>query len=118
MAEITESHDVRPKGHRRQTKRLVKPDLTAMVDMAFLLLTFFVMTSNMHKDNTMLAVVFPEPGENHTPVSKEKILIMSFCLHRAQARVSRALDFAAKQSRHRGSHACLLHGTGNDEVKK
>ena len=47
-----------------------------MVDMAFLLLTFFVMTSNMHKDNTMLAVVFPEPGENHTPVSKEKILTL------------------------------------------
>lgn len=54
-------------GGRHQKKRAKKGsariDMTPMVDLAFLLLTFFVLTATMYKPST-LQMTFPVPDEN------------------------------------------------------
>lgn len=54
-------------GGRHQKKRAkkgsTKIDMTPMVDLAFLLLTFFILTTTMYKPST-LQLTFPVPDEN------------------------------------------------------
>jgi biopolymer transport protein ExbD len=53
-----------PKKVGRQTKRIgFKLDMTPMVDVAFLLLTFFMLTTTFAKSNTMEINIPPEVGE-------------------------------------------------------
>ncbi|HTF03457.1 MAG TPA: biopolymer transporter ExbD [Bacteroidia bacterium] len=54
MAEVTNnsSSDTRV-GKNRAAKKNPRIDMTPMVDLAFLLLTFFVLTSNLHKPKVM-----------------------------------------------------------------
>ncbi len=60
-------------GGRHQKKRAKKGsthiDMTPMVDLAFLLLTFFILTTTMYKPST-LQLTFPVPQEDQ----KEKVL--------------------------------------------
>ena len=60
-------------GGRHQKKRAKKSsthiDMTPMVDLAFLLLTFFILTTTMYKPST-LQLTFPVPQEDQ----KEKVL--------------------------------------------
>jgi len=70
MAEIAEEGGG---GHKKGKKRGKKPsariDMTPMVDLAFLLLTFFVLTSTFSKPKTMEInyPAKPEPTENVKP---------------------------------------------------
>jgi biopolymer transport protein ExbD len=51
MAELTTPDN--SKKNRRSLKVLPKVDLTAMVDLAFLLITFFMLTTSLSKDTAM-----------------------------------------------------------------
>ena len=53
-----------PKKAGRQSKRIgFRLDMTPMVDVAFLLLTFFMLTTTFAKSNTMEINIPPETGE-------------------------------------------------------
>lgn len=71
MAEIAEGggggHD---KGKKRAKKASTKVDMTPMVDLAFLLLTFFVLTSTFSKPKVM-SLVYPAKIDDPTEVEKQ-----------------------------------------------
>jgi biopolymer transport protein ExbD len=63
-------------GGRHQKKRAKKGrthiDMTPMVDLAFLLLTFFILTTTMYKPST-LQLTFPVPPEDDQPQELDKV---------------------------------------------
>jgi biopolymer transport protein ExbD len=59
MAEITQHSEKNRKGNIRSKKQSTKIDMTPMVDLAFLLLTFFILTTTLTKQ-TALQVEMPE----------------------------------------------------------
>ncbi|MEO7080930.1 MAG: biopolymer transporter ExbD [Flavobacteriales bacterium] len=63
-------------GGRHKKKRAKKGsthiDMTPLVDLAFLLLTFFILTTTMYKPST-LQLTFPVPPEGPTPPDLEKV---------------------------------------------
>ena len=60
MAELNTSA-TSTSGRRGRAKQLPKVDLTAMVDLAFLLITFFMLTTTLVRNNAMdLAMPLPE----------------------------------------------------------
>jgi biopolymer transport protein ExbD len=65
-----------PGGGRHQKKRAKKGstriDMTPMVDLAFLLLTFFILTTTMYKPST-LQLTFPVPPEEDQPKELDKV---------------------------------------------
>lgn len=74
MAELNQkSAPVSAKKHRvrRQTPKV---DLTAMVDLAFLLITFFMLTTTLNKPNS-LDVAMPDNGdEKPTEINERRIV--------------------------------------------
>lgn len=78
MAEISDSGGGRKKkgGKVRAKKQSTKVDMTPMVDLAFLLLTFFILTSTFNKSKTM-EVTMPDKvdkEEEQTKVNENDIL--------------------------------------------
>jgi len=74
MAEIAEGgggggHD---RGKKRAKKSSTRVDMTPMVDLAFLLLTFFVLTSTFSKPKVM-SLVYPAKPEDIVPEEQPKI---------------------------------------------
>ncbi|MBP7513718.1 MAG: biopolymer transporter ExbD [Flavobacteriales bacterium] len=63
-------------GGRHQKKRAKKGntriDMTPMVDLAFLLLTFFILTTTMYKPST-LQLTYPVPPEDEVPQPPKKV---------------------------------------------
>jgi biopolymer transport protein ExbD len=76
MAEAPGGEGAAPGGGRHQKKRAkkgsTKIDMTPMVDLAFLLLTFFILTTTMYKPST-LQLTFPVPPEDEQPKELDKV---------------------------------------------
>ena len=70
MAEISQGGgEGKKKGKVRSKKQSTRIDMTPMVDLAFLLLTFFVMTTTLNKPQTM-EITMPEKIKDDTEVPK------------------------------------------------
>ena len=67
MAEIEENQ---AKGKRQLKRSSAKPDMTPMVDLGFLLITFFMFTT-MFSNPNMMKLVIPEKGKGSSIISKE-----------------------------------------------
>lgn len=79
MAEISDSggdHGGKKGGKVRAKKQSTRVDMTPMVDLAFLLLTFFILTSTFNKSKTM-EVTMPDKvtkEEEQTKINENDIL--------------------------------------------
>ena len=75
MAELTASTKT---GRRRsRSKQAPRIDLTAMVDLAFLLITFFIMTTTLAKPKAMQLAM---PLKDHNPEAVPESRTMTICL--------------------------------------
>lgn len=76
MAEIQEKADSGKGGKKRAKKMSVHLDMTPMVDLAFLLLTFFMLTTTFSKPQTMEInmPVKPENEEEQIPLKASNAL--------------------------------------------
>ena len=73
MAEIQQNAAGPDKGGKRRTKKMsTRVDMTPMVDLAFLLLTFFMLTTTFAKP-TVLQLTMPAKGDD-SPVSGKQAL--------------------------------------------
>ncbi len=69
MAEIISNSGGDGKGKKKAKKMPANIDMTPMVDMAFLLLTFFVLAATLVKPKTM-EIIYPKKAENDTSKTK------------------------------------------------
>jgi len=69
MAEIIESGGGDKHGKKRPKKGAVRMDMTPMVDLAFLLLTFFILATSLSKPKT-LEIIYPKEVENKEDKTK------------------------------------------------
>jgi biopolymer transport protein ExbD len=81
MAELDTSGGGKHKGGKkvRSKKKSTRVDLTAMVDLAFLLITFFILTTTLNKPKAM-ELIMPDKDDTHTqlpvPASRTMTLIL------------------------------------------
>ena len=81
MAEMqtAEAGGKKKKGGVRSKKMSTRIDFTAMVDLGFLLITFFMLTTTLQKPQTM-QIVLPEKDnlkkEDQDPVKESKVLTL------------------------------------------
>jgi biopolymer transport protein ExbD len=73
MAELNSTPQKSGSGHKRKKANL-RVDLTAMVDLAFLLITFFIMTTTLAKAKAM-DLTMPV-GDDHGPVPASRSLTL------------------------------------------
>lgn len=84
MAEINSSNPKSDNARARSRSRSRGHiDMTAMVDVAFLLLTFFVLTSVLHKDFVMEMTSPPVTEEGPVYTDKDELSIMTIVLDSA-----------------------------------
>lgn len=75
MAEMNTSPESgRSRGGRRSKKLSTRVDMTPMVDLGFLLITFFMLTTTMAKPKA-LPLIMPADGES-TPIPESKSLTL------------------------------------------
>ena len=76
MAELNTASAAQGAGGRIRRKKVsTRVDLTAMVDLAFLLITFFILTTTLQKPKAM-ALVMPDKGPENptTPYPESRTL--------------------------------------------
>lgn len=78
MAEISNQSGGKKEGKVRSKKTSTRIDMTPMVDLAFLLLTFFVMTTTLNKPQTMEITMPEKPKEEDKPpvVNEKRVLTL------------------------------------------
>jgi biopolymer transport protein ExbD len=69
MAEIIDGGGGDGKGKKKAKKPAVSMDMTPMVDLAFLLLTFFVLAATLAKPKTM-EIIYPKKAQDDTSKTK------------------------------------------------
>ena len=74
MAELTQNPSRKSKGKHRRKRKSTRIDMTAMVDVAFLLLTFFVLTATL-ADQFAVELVMPVDGPP-TEIAEQKLLTL------------------------------------------
>lgn len=77
MAEITQAESSGNRGGEghRMSRSPVKIDMTPMVDLAFLLLTFFVLTTSLNKAY-ILKITMPAQSTDTTPMSDKRVITL------------------------------------------
>jgi biopolymer transport protein ExbD len=81
MAELDTSGGGKHKGGKkvRSKKKSTRVDLTAMVDLAFLLITFFILTTTLNKPKAM-ELIMPDKDDTHqqlpVPASRTLTLLL------------------------------------------
>ena len=75
MAEIQTTNNTRRKGVRRSKKLSTKVDLTPMVDLGFLLITFFIFTAVVAKP-TAMGINIPDEGDSMTTGNSKTLSII------------------------------------------
>jgi biopolymer transport protein ExbD len=73
MAEISQNSSGDSRGKIRSTKRSTRIDMTPMVDLAFLLLTFFILTSTFNNYH-VIPLPMPDSSGPQTPINQKNIL--------------------------------------------
>lgn len=73
MAELTTATSAKHPSGKRINKKNTRVDLTPMVDLGFLLITFFVFTTSMAIPKVM-GIVTPKGSENLTPVCESCVI--------------------------------------------
>jgi biopolymer transport protein ExbD len=73
MAEIQTTSSSKHKGVKRLVKKSTRVDLTPMVDLGFLLITFFVFTSALSKPKVM-DIITPMDSSDPTPICESCVL--------------------------------------------
>ena len=69
-------HDKKKKKHKKMRRLGVRIDMTPMVDVAFLLLTFFMLTTSMRRPQTMEINLPPEKAQIEVPKSNLMTLLV------------------------------------------
>ena len=72
MAEIVQEESHKGKGKRKPKKHGTHIDMTPMVDLACLLLTFFMLTTAFNKPKVMEIILPEKPKENEKPPELDK----------------------------------------------
>lgn len=72
MAEIIQDEGQKGKGKRKPKKHGTHIDMTPMVDLACLLLTFFMLTTAFNKPKVMEIILPEKPKENEKPPELDK----------------------------------------------
>ena len=72
MAEIVQEESHKGKGKRKAKKHGTHIDMTPMVDLACLLLTFFMLTTAFNKPKVMEVIMPDKPKENEKPPELDK----------------------------------------------
>jgi biopolymer transport protein ExbD len=75
MAEINQSTGSNSPGRTRSKKLSTHIDMTPMVDLAFLLLTFFILTTTLNKLRVM-EIKMPEKTTETTPIPEKCVLTL------------------------------------------
>src|SRR5665648_441552 len=72
MAEIVQEESHKGKGKRKAKKHGTHIDMTPMVDLACLLLTFFMLTTAFNKPKVMEVIMPDKPKDNEKPPELDK----------------------------------------------
>ena len=80
MAEIVQEEGHKGKGKKKAKKHGTHIDMTPMVDLACLLLTFFMLTTAFNKPKVMEIILPEKPKENEKPPELDKSRALSIIL--------------------------------------